>query len=273
MARGGDSEDLAATVTLLRALRGWSKKDLADASGVDKSRISRYELGKEAPSERTLERLAAAAGLPSFLLEPMRAFIHRLREPTQEGRAASAGLAASSPSGRRTPGEALGRAVSQARAELKLYAESSAGNPAPPRDPETLWEQLRPFSAADRRLLVTGALEYQDPSLCQRLCAESRQAAASDAAQALELAQLAVLVARLVPVSPARRLRLQGYAWAFTANAHRAAGDLPAAEEALARAGKLWREGGDDPEISLDPRGLDLDAAMRQLRFAAEGPR
>src|SRR5262245_17037047 len=152
MARGGDSEDLAATVTLLRALRGWSKKELADASGVDKSRISRYELGKEAPSERTLERLAAAAGLPSFLPAPMTAFIHRLRESAVDGRAPSAGLAASSSPGKQVPGEALERAVSQARAELKLHAERSGGQPSPRLDPEILWEQLRPFSPADRRL-------------------------------------------------------------------------------------------------------------------------
>jgi transcriptional regulator with XRE-family HTH domain len=122
MARQGDPEDWAPTITLLRALRGWSQTQLADASGVDKSQISRYEQGKEVPSPRTQERLAAAVGLPPVLLAPMAAFIRRLREAAGQGSAGteipdSAGL---SPATKRKVLEALDRAVFQARAELKL---------------------------------------------------------------------------------------------------------------------------------------------------------
>jgi len=276
MARRSGSEDLATTVTLLRALRGWSKKQLADASGIDKSRISRYELGKETPSPRTLERLAATTGLPTFLLEPMRCFIHRMRESTTGGRTSIA-----VPTGSPTPGEeskqvlgeALDRTVCQARAELKLHAERTSRNPAPPLDPEILWEQLRLFADADRRLLVRNAREYQDPLFCERLCVESLRAAAANPLQARELAELARLVAEHVSGPPAWCLRLQGYAWAFVANAHRAAGDLPAAEIALARAGKLWQEGGAEPDLADETQHPDLDAAMRQLRLAVEPPR
>jgi transcriptional regulator with XRE-family HTH domain len=123
MARRGDSEDWAPTITLLRALRGWSQTQLAEASGVDKSQISRYEQGKEVPSPRTQQRLAAAVGLPPVLLAPMTAFIRRLREAIAgQGSAGteipdSAGL---SPETKRTVLEALDRAAFQARAELKL---------------------------------------------------------------------------------------------------------------------------------------------------------
>ncbi len=125
MARKGNREDLAPTVTLLRALRGWNKTQLAEASGIAKSQISRYELGREIPSARTLERLAAAVGLPPFLLEPMEAFIRRLREamagrgPSDLAPAAAAGL---SPATKQAVLDALDRAASQARAELKLRA-------------------------------------------------------------------------------------------------------------------------------------------------------
>jgi transcriptional regulator with XRE-family HTH domain len=125
MARHGDPEDLAPTVTLLRALRGWTQKQLAEASGVDKSQISRYELGKEAPSPRTQERLAAAVGLPPFLLPPVTAFVRRLREamagqgPAGAAPGDSGGL---TPETQRVVLEALERAASQARAELKLHA-------------------------------------------------------------------------------------------------------------------------------------------------------
>jgi transcriptional regulator with XRE-family HTH domain len=131
MARQGNPEDLAPTVTLLRALRGWSKKQLADASGVDKSQVSRYELGKEVPSPRTMERLAAGVGLPPFLLEPMTSFIHRLREAmaveglSDAGSADSAGL---SPEAKWAMLEAIDRAASQARAELKVHAARRAAN-------------------------------------------------------------------------------------------------------------------------------------------------
>lgn len=212
MARRVDSQDLAATVTLLRALRGWSKKQLADASGMDKSQISRYELGRETPSARTLERLAAAAGLPAFLVEPMRSFIHRLRESTLGERPTGAGLtAATRPAAdetKRALGEALDRAVSQARTELQLHAERSSRAPAPPVDPEILWEQLRPFSGAERRFLVKSAREYQDPLFCERLCAESLRVSATSTEQARELAELAVLVAEHLPEP--RRLDLEG---------------------------------------------------------------
>ncbi len=123
MARQGNPEDLAPTVTLLRALRGWSKTQLAEASGIAKSQISRYELGREVPSQRTLERLAAAVGLPPFHLEPLMAFVRRLREtmagrgPSDAAPAASAGL---SPETKQAVLDALDRAASQARAELKL---------------------------------------------------------------------------------------------------------------------------------------------------------
>jgi len=125
MTKSGDPGDLAVTITVLRALRGWSQKQLADASGVDRSQISRYELGKETPSLRTLERLAAGVGLPSSLLAPMTAFLHRMREAmagraySDEAPAEPAGL---SPETKRAVLEALDRAANHARAELKLYA-------------------------------------------------------------------------------------------------------------------------------------------------------
>jgi transcriptional regulator with XRE-family HTH domain len=51
-------------ITLLRALRHWTKEDLAVASGVPRSQLSAYELGRVAPRRKTLERIAAAAGVP-----------------------------------------------------------------------------------------------------------------------------------------------------------------------------------------------------------------
>jgi transcriptional regulator with XRE-family HTH domain len=131
MARTGDREDLAATVTLLRALRKWTQAELAAASGIAKSQISRYEQGKEAPSPRTRERLAAAVGLPPFLL-PQVTFIRRLREAMDAQRPAGStapdagGLI---PETQRAVLEALERAASQARTELNLHAPAGLAAP------------------------------------------------------------------------------------------------------------------------------------------------
>ncbi|MES1242621.1 MAG: helix-turn-helix transcriptional regulator [Acidobacteriota bacterium] len=51
-------------IALLRALRHWTKEDLAAASGVPRSQLSVYELGRVAPRRHTLERIIAAVGVP-----------------------------------------------------------------------------------------------------------------------------------------------------------------------------------------------------------------
>lgn len=67
------------------ALRGWNQTALARASGIDKSLISRYEAGKQAPSRRNLERIATAVGTPLALVEPMIPVVRRIRDAV-EGR-------------------------------------------------------------------------------------------------------------------------------------------------------------------------------------------
>jgi transcriptional regulator with XRE-family HTH domain len=55
---------LGLLIVLLRSLRHWSQGKLASASGVQRSQISAYELGDTKPRRQTLERLAAALGVP-----------------------------------------------------------------------------------------------------------------------------------------------------------------------------------------------------------------
>ena len=59
-----DPADLSLMVTFLRALRRWTQAELSRASGVDRGLISDYELGSKSPTRKTLQRLAAAVGLP-----------------------------------------------------------------------------------------------------------------------------------------------------------------------------------------------------------------
>ena len=60
----GDPADLRLVVTFLRSLRRWTQEELSRASGVDRGVISDYEMGTKSPTRKTLQRLAAAVGLP-----------------------------------------------------------------------------------------------------------------------------------------------------------------------------------------------------------------
>lgn len=74
-----EARNVGVTVSFLRKLRGWSQKELAEATGVHQSLISLYERGLECPTRGTLERLARAAGLPFALVEEHLALVRRAR--------------------------------------------------------------------------------------------------------------------------------------------------------------------------------------------------
>ena len=59
---------LAANVASLRARRGWSQQQTADASGLDLKHVQKVEYGALNPSLRTLVRLALAFGVSIGLL-------------------------------------------------------------------------------------------------------------------------------------------------------------------------------------------------------------
>ncbi|HYX26248.1 MAG TPA: helix-turn-helix transcriptional regulator [Thermoanaerobaculia bacterium] len=59
------NEDLGIAIAVLRSLRGWDQKDLAEALGTSTSSISRYESGETVPPERVFEQIVAVVGLPA----------------------------------------------------------------------------------------------------------------------------------------------------------------------------------------------------------------
>jgi tetratricopeptide (TPR) repeat protein len=115
-----------------------------------------------------------------------------------------------------------------------------------------------------RRKLVEDAQEFRSWALCELVCAESVKAAADDAGRAVELAELAVLIADLAPGEETWRWRLQGYAAAHLGNARRVRTDWPGAEEAFDRAAKLWQAGAPgDPGLLPEAQVLSLEASLR----------
>jgi tetratricopeptide (TPR) repeat protein len=104
------------------------------------------------------------------------------------------------------------------------------------------------------------------------LCGASIRAAARDAAEAVELARLAVRAALSAEGNAAWKARLAGWAHAFLANALRVFGQLLDAEAEWREAWRLWQAGQDgDPKRRLPEwRLLDLEASLRrdQMRTA-----
>ncbi|MBW8876615.1 MAG: helix-turn-helix transcriptional regulator [Acidobacteria bacterium] len=73
------TEDVRIAIVLLRSLRGWDQKDLAEVMGTSASSISRYESGETVPPERVWEQIVAAVGLPPPLTDRLFAWIRASR--------------------------------------------------------------------------------------------------------------------------------------------------------------------------------------------------
>lgn len=257
---------LSLVLTTLRSSRGWHQKDLGEAAGLPHGFISDYEVGRRPLTRPKLEELAAILGHPSEAIDILLFAIHFLRDSEPPpGRPLSP-----------TRSElekidwSLARAVRLAtdvgREEL-VRGFRDQGIREDRDRAEALWEILKPHTPANRRGLVERSLELRSWALCERVCAESAKAAAADAHRALDLADLALHIANHVRGPEGWRSRLQGYAWAFVANARRVASDLPGAEKAFAKAWELWKacpveEQGPLPEWRL----LDLEASLRRAQ-------
>jgi tetratricopeptide (TPR) repeat protein len=121
-----------------------------------------------------------------------------------------------------------------------------------------------------RRALVQTKGEYQTWGLALLLCDRSLQAAPDSAAEAIELARLAVLVAELAPGDEAWRALLLGFCLAHLANALRVQGELKEADRTYARGLRLWGKGkGAGPVELNEARVLGFGASLRraQRRF------
>jgi transcriptional regulator with XRE-family HTH domain len=254
-------------LAFLRLAQGWSQRDLGEAAGISPNLLSDYERGRKPLSRPRLERLVATMGLAAGTIDTALKFL-------REVRAASAGPGSPSDEQRRrieAVAVELGSGLENfARQTITRFV--AAGRAEREREQAaTLWESLRKRKPAERRRLVEEKPELRNWALCELICRASEEAARDSAARAVELAELALRIAELMPTAEAWRSRLQGYAWAFLGNARRVGSDLPGAEEAFRRAGKLWKVGADVPSGLLDEvRLLDLQASLRrdQGRFA-----
>jgi len=248
-------------MVLLRYAMNWDQSELAREARIAPSQVSVYDRGERAVPREVLEKVAVAADFPVPLLDPLlwtiRSFLAAAGGRSRVSRVLADSVMA----------ELM--ALARRTADLILEPLSPprrAGGSRPAAEDreaaEALWSRLERRGAELRRLLVEEGEEYQGWAVCERVAAASREAAAKDPRQALELAELALLIAELAPGEPAWRSRLQGYALAHVSHARRARGDLAGAGEAFNRARDLWEAGAPG-----DPGLLD-EAVVRNLGAA-----
>jgi len=202
MKREGDPADLRLLVIFLRSLPGWTQKELAERAGVDKGAISDYELGKTAPSEKTLRRIVEAVGVSYVKARRLLPVFRTVRLGLEEGKPrdrAGAGDPAGALVSRlsRSAGDAVEAGVTPALLEIPWLSglERPPSSAEERRKAAALWETVKGLDSEDREKVVTVAPGYHTWAFCERLREESARIAVDDAGRALELAGLARRVA------------------------------------------------------------------------------
>lgn len=256
---------LASALRFLRFAGGWSVAELAQALEISPDLITKYEKGRKPLSRERLEELLAVMDVPSETIDACLLALSIAFPPEAPGSPVDP-----TPAERRSIHRAAaGAGQKAAEATAGTLAENTRHLRAAQARQEAgeLWEVLKSLPLKQRRAAVQAEPRYWNWALAERLCAESVRAAAHRADRAVELAKLALRVAELSPGSDPWRRRLQGYAWAFVANARRVQGDLPGADEAFVRSDRLWETGASaDPGVLDGSRPLDLKASLRRYQ-------
>jgi tetratricopeptide (TPR) repeat protein len=126
-----------------------------------------------------------------------------------------------------------------------------------------LLAELLALPAPQRQTLARQGRRFQTLAVCELLIDACFEAGFRDAGEAVELADLALVVTRQLDAAyygPSVVQDLQARAWAYLGNARRIAFDLAGAEEALLQAERLAEGGSADP--LEEARILDLRASL-----------
>ena len=251
---------LGLALTGLLKAHGWTAKELAAKAGVSQSAVSAYESG-EVTRER-LEELAVLMGLGPEEVE-CAVFAASLLLPPPPPKTPVDPTAEEWRVIRRAAAMAGRDVADRVRDDLLREAREERAALAL-KEGEELYERLKLYSDSVRRDLIENAPDYQHWGLAVHLCHRSEKAAADKPPVAVELAALAVFVARHVPEIAGWRDRLGGWCTAFFANAQKAANDMPLAGVTFTEALRLWEKGKDETGLLSEARLLDLGASVRR---------
>lgn len=268
-----DPEVLSAFVRTLAGYGNITELELARRAGLNPSTLWRYKEKKTRPPRKKVARLASSVGLrPVFVetcLVPVIAAAVRSSAPLSDESLQDLVRAAAALE------PALAGTARPALLTLLQALEATDVEPwqgtGVPRPEDRDWaadacQRLMVRTAAERRDLADTCPEVQTWAVSEALCNESSRAAADSAAEALDLAELAVRIAERAKVDKVFRRRLLGYCLHFLANAQRVGGGLQFASETFTRATALWQAGalGDPDRLLPAWRLLDLQASLRR---------
>ena len=255
MAERGDPQVLRHVVVYLLDKTGMTQATFAEKVGTSQSHISNWTLGKEAPPEAALIRMAAVARVPWHVVQHLIRFLTVVKEAVEHGAEAGA--------------VAFNHAVlDNVLLAVLPYLVEEAWAPLPMeealQEAREIWAALAPLPQEDRRRRI----ETAPPGACRSwaalvkvVCEASARAAADSAERAREFAELAFPVAERVPQE--EHAAAQAYCWGYLGNARRVANDHDGAAEVIARSRELWRAGSPwFPEWRL----LSLEASLRRAQ-------
>jgi hypothetical protein len=132
---------------------------------------------------------------------------------------------------------------------------------------ERIWLKLRRRTPRERRALIEESPRLRAWAVVERVAAESVAMANQDVKEALGLAELAVLIAELLPGTAGLRSRVLGYALAHLANAERVIGRLRQADKTLESAKRHWDAGaGEDPGLLNGVWIIWIEATLRRAQ-------
>jgi tetratricopeptide (TPR) repeat protein len=253
-------------LTILRRARGLTGIELADLAGMTKGKLSRYEMGTDGLHRGKLDELASMMGYEPADVDSV---LFGIRAATARREEVPLSPVGPTPAERRRIREVVGQ-LAQAEREgleelfVRHLRETRARLDRNEAKDLVRWLLEEPDVMA-RRELLKASQQFHKWAVAEWLCDESEKAAASSAANALELARLALRAAELAPGDPVWSQRLQGYVWIFIANARRVCGDMPGAVQGFENARHLWEAGVPaDPGLLAAWRLPDGEASLRR---------
>jgi tetratricopeptide (TPR) repeat protein len=269
-------EDTNLLLTLLRVLAGLTEKELAALLQLsDTHRLSKFERGRKDLSLPELEEIAAVMGYPAWFLQDAFGFVQRSRWALSVGARDERGEAGPLSALAETEAilaehqlfhsESLPQMISRIKLAVWTRFDRALAN--------DLWDVLRPWTPEARLETVQESSRlFHRWSLCEQLVEQSLQAAGDDGDKALELAELACVLAERLPGADGWRRRAQGYCLFHVGNAWRVKGELQLARATFERAQALWDDGEPcDPGAFAPARVLGLRATLlREERKLSE---
>jgi transcriptional regulator with XRE-family HTH domain len=264
------AREFGITLKFIRESLGVSQAQLGKLAHVSANLINDYEQFRKPLNLERLEYLLASVGVPPERIEATLDCLETNRASVRTPDDATGYLSPGRRGLEAVVQKAGGLAMEFTRGLLTLLTLEGEGLQARQRA-QFLWERLKRHPAERRLLLVEDSRKFRAWALCERVAAESIEAAGEDPREAVRLAQLALRIAELCPGPEAWRRRLEGYAGLHLANAYRASGNLPPAREARVRGKKLWETGAPaDPGLLNEALVLQIEAnlLLADRRFA-----